>query len=632
MNATGNWTYVPSDYVKYGHLLSGYSYLLVQKAAPYLDQLPRSVTWSLNPEVNGAVTAFETHYGNSTSTRAAPSSTITYGLSISLLPLAWFLMALLSLCCYNQMLCFRGCCGWFKCVVKPGRITKSTTSALAKAATKAIEKAAMQGRVNEKALRMRDKAEADRVHTSIVAQRKRLTGLFVLFVLIQLAAGVGLAYISNSFFEQAYSEFDSSLAGLLEVHKHWTDSGAKIRAYGTAMQNNLQYAVRDSECDATSRMDAISAKLADFNEPLPSLTTALDFLGSPLKSADEEYLPVYLGEYREYGLYTVAGIAFLSGVSFLLMAWVGPERKHSAWRRAVCCGQCVVFLFAILAVPLLLLTFVIADICIMDSPFKFLGSQVPAGISTNVTDIFLACNNPFQPIMSQALAGIHGIISPIEALLDAPAVSGSTCPDSRWIQGLNWTAVQESIEIQGFVGMKPSKTCPTLNPYAEDMVEKNICGDTYNAIFALTAAVAATGFITYILLIIMPRLLSHWDYMLKIWDSEVIQGDDTDSEDELDPDDLVEKPKPPVVLFEENKDEDDNDSAVSKVTEFDWTKLGDDGEGKGPYDNPNGKPAKRNVDNSQLFDVEEEEGGKPKTVEDVVHFEAINEAGHEDDL
>jgi len=561
---------------------------------------------------------------------------MTYGISISLLPLTWLLMTLLSLCCYNQMLCFRGCCGWFRCVVKPGKITKSTTSALALAAAKAIEKATMQGRVSDKALRMRDNAEAARAHNSIVCQRKRLTGLFILFVLCQLAAGVGLAYISNVYFDKAYAGYDASLAGVVDMHKHWVDTSGQIHVYGAAMHDNLEFAVRDSQCDATTRMDAINAKLTTFNEPLPALATALDFLGGPLTSAQDAYLPMYLGAYREYGLYSVAGISFLSAFSFILMAWVGPERKHSAWRSALCCGQCAMFLCAIMAVPLLLLTFFLADICIMDAPFDFLGSQVPAGMSTNVSDIFLTCNNPFQPLMNHALDGIHEIITPIEALLDSPAVSGSTCPDSLWIKSLNWTAVQESIKIQAFVGTKPSKSCPTFTPYAQEIVDVYVCGDTYNAIFALTAAVALSGLITYILLIIMPRLLSHWDYMLRIWDSEMVE-DASDSEDELDPDDLVEKPKPaPVVLFEENKEEDDSASAVSKVTEFDWTKVdGEGGEGnaKGPYENPNGKPSGRNnAGNSYIFDADDEGGGKPKTVEELVHFEAINEAGHEDDL
>jgi hypothetical protein len=500
-------------------------------------------------------------------------------------------------------------------------------SPLAVAAAKAIEKATMQGKVNEKALRMRDKAEADRVHASIVGQRKRLTGAFILFVLTQLAAGVGLAYISNTYFDKAYAEYDVSLTGLTDMHTHWVDTSSAIQVKGTGMHNNLLWAVRDLECDATTRMDAIDAKVTDFEKPLPDLSTALDFIGKPLKTAEEVYLPLYLGEYREYGIYAVAGITFLSIFSFMLMTWVGPERKHGAWRRAMCCGQCVVFLFGILAVPLLLLTFVIADICIMDSPFDFLGKQMPAGMSTNITDIFLTCNNPFQPVMNQALEGIHEIISPAQALLVAPAQAGSTCPDARWIKGLNWTAVQTSIHIADFVGEKPSKGCPTFNPYAQELVDYTICGNTYNAIFALTVAVALSGVITYSMLIVMPRLLSHWDYMLKIWDSEILDDDETDSEDEMDPDDLVEKPKPPVVLFEENKEEDDNASAVSKVTEFDWTKM----EGDGNLENPNAKP--RRGGSANLYDIADmEDEDKPQTIEDLVHYEAINEAGHEDDL
>ena len=632
MNATA---YSPSEYVHYGQILAGYSYLLAKTAAPYIDKLPGSVTSYISPAVNGTTKSVTMLYANDTMPLQINTA---YGFSIAILPLVWLLLGLIYLGCFNTMLCARGCFGWFRCQTKAKKRTKKTTSPMALAAESAIEKAELLGQVDERALRLRDKAEAERVHLSIVHQRKRLTGLFVLFAIIQLVFGVGLAYFSYTNFKTAYLSYDTELNGVNGVVGAWVTSGNLLHETGHDMKNDIDNAY--STCDASTRLNAISSDIYTFNDRLPVLTSVLDTINAPLSTAANTYLPTYLGEYEMYGLYSIAGISLLSFLLFMLMVFVGPERKKSAWRWSLCCGECTVLLFSLLAVPLVALTFLTANICIESSPLDVLKNQIPAGISTNVTDLFLSCHNPLQPFMTASQNVVINIHTAVETVLQTPQLSGWTCPGDSWLTSLNATALAlsgPSGAINTFVGVKPSKDCPTLYPFLQTSINNNFCTSTYNGIFALAASVTLSAFWTCICMYLMPFLLSHWDYMLKIWDI-ADENAETDSDDELDPEDLLVKPEAEsIALFEERKEEEELSTAMSKITEFDWSKIeggNDSGSAENtshdPYFNPNARRSKIRDSDSDFSGIGEEEK-EPKTIEEVVHFEAINEAGKEDD-
>ena len=81
-------------------------------------------------------------------------------------------------------------------------------------------------------------------------------------------------------------------------------------------------------------------------------------------------------------------------------------------------------------------------------------------------------------------------------------------------------------------------------------------------------------------------------------------------------------------------------SKVSKVTEFDWSVLDNMDGGldkineEDPHYNPNAKPSSTTINTNNTYndmDFDLESVGA-KTVEDIVHYEAINDAGYEDEL
>ena len=642
---TGNVTYVPSDYVKYGHIVAGYSYLLAQGTAPYLDKIPASLTTMILPkDENGTLMAsFVEVYANST--RGPPEMTNVYGFSIAFLPFIWLVLGITTVVLYFLMLCCRGCCGRFKCATAAKKRTKKTTSSSFIAAEKLIERATLQGKTDERALRLRDKAESERVHTSITQQRKRVSGLFMLFVLIQFAFGAGLTYFSRTFFESAVLEYDVSMAAMGGMVDDWTNKNVELKTKSATMYTAWTSA--SATCDATSRMNAVHDVIDEVNEPLPEITAALQTMDNAMKQG-EVFVSQYLGEYRYYSIYGIGGISIISSLLFTMMIIVGPSKKHSLWRWSTMCGECVICIYTLLAVPLLVLTFIMADICMIDAPLDFLSSQIPTSLaSPNVTDIFLTCNNPFTYATNALAAGTEKLQEAVLPLLDTPQVSGSTCPDEYWLKWLNQSSVEIYSEPNGllpsFVGTKPSINCATFGPYVLDIVDNNVCGSTYNAVFMLTASVTICSFITFLCLYFMPILLSHYDYIHKIWDT-MDEEVESDSEDELDADELAQKPSKELKLFEENK-EDDDVSQISQVTEFDWNELDAEDarvDARDPHHNPNGKPTglvskqrHRGMSANTFDDLLEMEADFPtkvKTIEDIVHYEAINDAGVEDDL
>jgi hypothetical protein len=648
-----NSTYYPSEYVAYGHMAAGYSYMLAQFAAPYLDKIPASVTSRILPQdANGTLTAtFSELFANNT--RVVQISPM-YGFSISLLPLAWLTLGVLVVVCYFLMLCLRGCCGKCRCPATAKKRSKKGISKMALAAEKLIEKAELYGQVDERALRLRDKAESERVHASITQQRKRISGLFMFFVLLQLAIGAGLTYISRTYFEAAFVDYDASLSNMLGMVSGWKARNGIISTDSALMQTAWEKVV----CDATSDVAALLPIIDAINSPLPSLATALTSMEETMTSITS-YKSQYLSEYREYGIYAIGGISVISSLLFATMVLVGPSKKHSLWRWSAMCGECVVCIYSILAVPLLLITFVLSDICIGAAPLDILSASIPSGISQNVTDLFLTCTNPLSATVAPRASGALALHMALQPLLQSPQVPGSTCPNDQQLIWLNETSVSFYSENTGllpsFVGSLPSAECPTFGPLIHEGVEGNMCGATYDGIFVLTVSVTLCSFVTFICLYLMPFILSHYDYLLKVWDA-MDNESESDSDDEVDADDLLASVKPldSTILFGENKEDENNSlaSGVSKVTEFDWEKLDLDaqhehGQGKDPYFNPNSKPAQIGAAQAQhtsqqpggatddidaLLDMEANLQTKIKSVEDVLHYEAINEAGVEDDL
>ena len=126
-------------------------------------------------------------------------------------------------------------------------------------------------------------------------------------------------------------------------------------------------------------------------------------------------------------------------------------------------------------------------------------------------------------------------------------------------------------------------------------------------------------------------------------------AEESDSDDELD--------KPMFIggnVGEGGDPEDDyeydEDGNAKRQTEFNWDSLDDlpsiQEEKEDPYANPNGKPQTPLIAASRrsavqivasygqtVLDLDEESLSiiKPKTVEEIVHYEAINAAGYEDE-
>lgn len=678
--------YTASNYVQYGQLLADYSYLLAQQASPYLDQVGMVGNIVKPTAIGGNATTFEVLYANSSRTFEA---SMDYGLSVALLPVAFTLLGLLTLCVMDWLFCMKLCFTCLRCKVKAKKRSKGDTSPLAKAADEMIKKAEMYGKTDERALRLRDKAESERSHNSIIKQRKRLTGLFVLAILLPLTAGLGLTYIAHTHFEEATTLYSAALSEVAVTVSRWDGKTTELQSTVKDMNTNLPKA--QIECDAAA-LDGIAANIEQFNEPLPALRDVITAFQGFITSG-EETVATYLVDYRSYAVYALAGISFLSFTLFASMTVVGPERKHCLGTTSMCCGQCVVFLYSLLALPFLLIAIVLSDFCVT-SPMQLVDSQVPAAMKSgngNATDIFLTCDNPISVHMTDAAVGVKSMHEAIGTVLTAPRVAGVTCPDlpgAYWPLWFNKTSVAIYKEPSGilptFVLEKGiSSSCPTFQPVLQQLLETNVCGSTYDAIFVMTVSICLCSFTTFLCLLMLPWLNAHYSYMLKVWEEED-DGDETDSDDELDPEELLGHGDPnnhgnendkteggdsDVGLFggsggEESKEEasidiningneEDNDS-VSKVTEFDWTKLddfGDDhGSGNGdPYHNPNANPSSRGGRRRDGLNAIsegdealgggiylEEEGdvelGSVKSVEDVVHYEAINEAGYEDDM
>ena len=674
-----NRTYTASEYVEYGQLVAEYSYLLVQQAAPYIDQLPPNIQSYVNPGVDGAdPELFSELYANSTRTL---EFTTQYGFSIALMPIGLCILGLLTICVLNSVICSRWCCKCSRCEVKAKKRTKGTTTAMATAAEAAIAKAELYGKQDERAMRLRDKAESERVHKSITKQRKRLTGLFAVFALLSLITGTGLAYISHTYFEEAYTSYDATIADFDSTFAGWAASTNALQVEIDSLHRALPNA--KVECDATTALSELDGGIEGLEDSLPPLNEAIEGLQSMTMSAVAS-LGTYLGGTRQYVSYGFGALPLIFFLLCVSMVVSGTERKYCLNRSAMCCGQCIIFLYTLILVPMLFLTIAMSDLCISEAPMLLLEDQlIPAGaLSSNATDMFLGCNNPFTEAMDTATHGMVEMHSHILGILDGPRVSGSTCPDfasgNFWVLDMN-TTVSNIYEgpygiLPNFVGGDPA--CPTFKASLTGAVDENVCGSTYNAIFALTASILACSFTTLLCLCFLMPLKSHYIYLMKVWDEEEIGNayadDDTDSEDELDPHELLDKPGEMdstginngnggagAVVYEETKDEEDDD--VSKVTEFDWTALDTepiktDGDGiDDPHYNPNSKDAKtqgrqgqggsstqmfagpgrggvRGTQDSLLDYDLESLGESVKSVEDTVHYEAINDAGYEDDL
>ena len=639
--------YTASEYVGYAQLVGDYSYLLAQQAAPYMERLPPDIQSYVNPGVNGTEPLpFSELYTNSTRTLMF---TTQYGFSIALLPIGLFILSLLTQCVFNSVLCSRMCCRCFRCTVKAKKRTKGTTSKMAIAAEAAIAKAELTGKKDERAMRMRDKAETERVHKSITKQRKRLTFVFIVFALLPLLTGTGLAYIAHTYFEEAYAAYDVTIGGFEDTFGHWAASTVALQTGVDSLYRALPNA--KAECDATTALDELDEGILELEDALPALNDAVVALQDLTASADTS-LAAYLGETRQFATYGFAGLPLIFFILMMAMIGSGAERKHCMNRSSVCCGQCLFFIYGIVAVPMLLITIALSDLCISDAPMLALSDQIPTGaLSSNATDLFLGCTNPFTEAINTATDGVVEMHDHILGVLTEPRVSGTTCPDfasgNYWVIDMNTTVTSIYARPDGILPLfvDGDINCPTFKASLTDAVDENVCGSTFNAIFALTVSIIACSITTFLCLMILPALFSHYDYLMKIWDEQDLasayQDDDTDSEDDLDPDELLDKPgemdgNKDVTIYEETKEEEDDN--VSKVTEFDWTSLDLEGPQTGagaqdPHYNPNSMEAqgRRGHQDFDGFDLESL-GETVKTVEDTVHYEAINDAGYEDDL
>ncbi len=625
--------------------------MLAQQAAPYMAELPPDIQLMVNPPPSDGsnITSFANLYAND---RGLPTATMQYGFSIALLPIAFFVLGILTLFCFNCYICSRCCFKCSRCEVKASKRTKSDTSPMAIAADTAIQKAELYGKTDEKALRMKDKAESIRVHESITKQRKRITGIFVILALLPFITGIGLTFISNTYFDDAHAQYGVQLSIVDERVTIWKNGNTNLEQSLAQLDYDLGRA--QLECDAIA-LDSMQTNMDELTDAIPSLEELVSSLQDLVITSEIDYLATYLGDYRTYSTYTFAAIPFISFILMIFMVISGPNNKHCLNRSAMCCGQCVILLYSIIGLPLLLITIILSDLCISESPPELMMNLVPkemtSGENANNTAIFLSCTNPLTSVMTLAQDGMKDMHDALEDILQSPAVALQTCPTSHHVSLMNATVVDIYKEPNGILTTYvPDTECPTFKPLLYDIIESNICSSTYNAIFALTASICAASILTFICIVFLPPLKSHYNYLLKIWEEEEENDDDDDDDDSdldefLDPDDIKDKPgsdsKDDVVaLYEETKEEEDAMSKVSKVTEFDWSVLDNMDGGldkineEDPHYNPNAKPSStttntNNTYNDMDFDLE---SVGAKTVEDIVHYEAINDAGYEDEL
>jgi hypothetical protein len=678
-------SYIPSDYVKYGQFLGDYSYLIAQNTASYLDTLPSSILTMINPlptNISEARTLSQlyaksndvgenTNYNNKNN-RMKAKATIQYGISISFIPIIFLLLGILTLflfdCCLCTRYCFQ-CCNIFLCEVNAKKRTKKDTSPLAIAAEQAIAKAELYGKIDERALRLRDKAENERVINSITKQRKRLTGLFIIFIFIGFIISISFIYLSNINFDNAYKNYDKTIDSIEISTKHWNTNIIGIKKEIINMEKSLKNA--KINCWHTT-LPTLDQYIDDLNKPLPNLDSlVLKFQG--YISTGDSYNGNYIGvdgtsatSYRSYLIFILIALPFILFFFYIAMVLRHIEYKHNMNRWSMCCGQCTMLLYSIVALPMLTLTIVISDICINDDPMGFLSKQfIPINMqSSNSTQILTSCNNPLTPVIDNAMTGMSKMHIAVDSVLTGTADGNMvTCYNDPNLVKLN-ASTSAIYKPNGYlptfisptISTATSDKCPTFYTTINETIETNICGHTYNGIFFITCSIVTYSFITFFCLLILPVLKQHYNYMLKIWDASEFLNDDSDSEDELDPNDLLEKPGSGsgdgdnVELYhinEETKLENDNDdeSKVSKITEFDWSNLeslNDENENPkldtiaeevGPYHNPNGKPKNGNSLEDYLDNVlADVENSSIKSVEDTIHFEALNQAGYEDDM
>jgi hypothetical protein len=276
--------------------------------------------------------------------------------------------------------------------------------------------------------------------------------------------------------------------------------------------------------------------------------------------------------------------------------------------------------------------------CISSSPLNTLGAQVPEGGAKNITNYYFTCSgvNPFITYIEIAKSSSVQLYNSTTSLLQV-------CPNNYYLNVIRNSTLSLSQDNGTLDGMLTAVPCPTFKGIVTTLVEDNICGSSFDGIFSLALAQLFTSFTLFLSMIVLIVFMAHFQYMRKIHDETEGNYDDDDDDDsddeqlekeneEADQNVADEMAKDELIM---NANEIEEASIISQVTEFDWTKLENvDGQEhkEDPYHNPNGRPSIDAID-EEMFDIESLDSYQTAlSIEDVVHHQAINDAGLEDDL